>query len=122
VPRIRNLFRLSGPTVAWWAWRHRDEVIDWAHFGVRSARKLLRGDRDDPIVEARVRAALSTDPRTRRADGLRVEVHEGVVHLRGAVTSDVRDVAIAIAQRTNGVKRVEDELDIVGQRRRVLRR
>ena len=97
-------------------------MIDWAHFGVRSARKLLSGDRDDPTVEARVRVALSTDPRTRRADGLRVEVHEGAVHLRGAVRPDVRDVAIAIAQRTNGVKRVEDELDIVGQRRRVLRR
>jgi osmotically-inducible protein OsmY len=117
VRRVRDLARLSWPAVAWWTWRHRDEVIDWAHFGVRSTRKLLNGDRSDPVVEARVRAALANDPRTRRASGLRVEVHDGVVQLHGAVTPEVRDVAHALAGRTNGVTRVDDRVDIVGRRR-----
>jgi hypothetical protein len=116
VGRIRNLTRLSGPALAWWAWRHRDEVIDWADFGARSTRKLLSGDRRDPVLEARLRAALATDPRTRHASGLRVRVHDGVAELRGAVTPEVRDVALAIAQRTNGVTRVDDDLDLVGRR------
>jgi osmotically-inducible protein OsmY len=113
---IRDLVRLSGPALAWWAWRHRHEVIDWADFGLRSTRKVLRGERDDAVLEARVRAAFATDPRTRRADGLRVQVHDGVVELRGAVTPEVRDVAHAIAARTKGVKRVDDNVDIVGRR------
>jgi osmotically-inducible protein OsmY len=77
----------------------------------------LNGDRSDPVVEARVRAALANDPRTRRASGLRVEVHDGVVQLHGAVTPEVRDVAHALAGRTNGVTRVDDRVDIVGRRR-----
>jgi osmotically-inducible protein OsmY len=114
---MRDLFRLSGPALAWWAWRHRHEVMDWADFGVRSTRKVLMGERSDAVLEARVRAALATDPRTRRADGLRVQVQDGVVELRGAVTPEVRDVAHSIAARTKGVQRVEDKVDLVGRRR-----
>jgi hypothetical protein len=118
VKRLRRLFGLSGPALAWWAWEHRDEVLDWAAFGVRSTRQLLSGERSDPATEARIRAALATDSRTRRAPGLHVEVHDGVVRLDGAVPEGVRDVACNIAARTSGVRRVDDRLEVLGRRRR----
>ena len=46
-----------------------------------------------------------------------MQVHDGVVELCGAVTPEVRDVAHAIAARTKGLKRVEDQIDILGRRR-----
>ncbi|HZR12787.1 MAG TPA: BON domain-containing protein [Acidimicrobiia bacterium] len=116
---LRRLFGSSGPAVAWWAWEHRDEVLDWAGFGVRSTRKLLSGEGGDAATEARIRAALTTDSRTRRAPGLHVEVHDGVARLDGAVAEDVRDVACNIAARTAGVRRVEDRLEVLGRRRRL---
>lgn len=108
---------MSGPALAWWAWRHRDELIDWADFGARSVRKVFNGEAHDARLEARVRAGLATDPRTRRATGLRVQAEDGIAKLRGAVTPEVHDVARSIAARTDGVTRVDDELDIVGKRR-----
>jgi osmotically-inducible protein OsmY len=48
---------------------------------------------------------------------MRIEVQDGVVHLRGVVDEDVREVAVAIAKRTAGVDRVDDD-DLHEVRRR----
>jgi osmotically-inducible protein OsmY len=114
----KRILPISASAVALWAWRNRDEVLEWAGFGVRATQKLVAGDTADVATEARIRAALNGDRRTRHAPGLRLEVRDGVAYLRGVVDADVRDVAVAIAKRTTGVERVDDErLEEVRRRR-----
>ena len=113
---LRRYLPLSGSAIALWAWRNRDDVIDWAAFGVRSAQGLSRGYTDDVATAVRVRLALLGDPRTRRAPGLEVAVRDGVAVLRGIVDPEVRDVAVKLADRTEGVKKVDDRMDEIRRR------
>lgn len=116
---VKRLVPISGSALALWAWRNRDEVLEWAGFGVRATQKLVAGDTTDVKTEARLRAALNGDKRTRHAPGLRIEVRDGVVYLRGVVDDDVRDVAVKIAKRTTGVERVDDDaLDEIKTKKR----
>src|SRR5262249_35629072 len=85
----------------------RDDVIDWAAFGVRSAQSLVSGNTDDVATEARLRIALHGDRRTRRAPGLEVLVRDHVAVLKGIVDPEVRDVAVKLAERTEGGGRVD---------------
>lgn len=111
---MKKVLPFSGSALALWAWRNRDEVLEWAGFGVRATQKLVAGDTADVRTEARLRASLNGDKRTRHAPGLRIEVREGVAYLSGVVDEDVRDVALKIAKRTSGVERVDaDGLDEV---------
>ncbi|HEX6312606.1 MAG TPA: BON domain-containing protein [Acidimicrobiia bacterium] len=106
---FRRFIPISGSAIALWAWRNRDEVLEWTGFGVRAAQKLAAGDSADVKTEARVRASLNRDRRTRYAPGLRIEVLDGVVVLRGVIDEGVGDVAVAIAERTTGVERVDHD-------------
>jgi len=106
---VKKILPISGSALALWAWRNRDEVLEWAGFGVRATQKLVAGDTADVRTEARLRAALNSDKRTRHAPGLRIEVRDGVAYMSGVVDEDVRDVALKIAKRTSGVERVEDD-------------
>jgi osmotically-inducible protein OsmY len=107
---------LSGSALALWAWRNRDDVVDWAAFGVRSAQSLVNGSTDDVKAEARLRMALAGDRRTRQAPGLEVVVRDGVAVLKGIVDPEVHDVAVKLAERTEGVEKVDDRLDEVRRR------
>jgi osmotically-inducible protein OsmY len=113
---LKRYLPLSGSAIALWAWRNRDDVIDWAAFGVRSAQSLVSGNTDDVATEARLRMALHGDRRTRRAPGLDVMVRDGVAVLKGIVDPEVRDVAVKLAERTEGVKKVDDRMDEVRRR------
>ena len=113
---LRRYLPLSGSALALWAWRNRDDVIDWAAFGVRSAQGLVTGNTEDVATEARLRMALHGDRRTRRAPGLAVAVRDGVAVLRGIVDPEVRDVAVKLAERTEGVKKVDDRMDEIRPR------
>jgi osmotically-inducible protein OsmY len=113
---LKRYLPLSGSAIALWAWRNRDDVIDWAAFGVRSAQGLVSGNREDITTEARLRIALQGDRRTRRAAGLEVMVRDGVAVLKGIVDPEVRDVAVKLAERTEGVKKVDDRMDEVRRR------
>jgi hypothetical protein len=116
---VKRILPISGSALALWAWRNRDEVLEWAGFGVRATQKLVAGEGSDVAAEARLRASLNGDKRTRHAPGLRIEIRDGVAHLSGVVDRDVRDVAVKIAKRTSGVDRVEDDqLDEVRTRSR----
>ncbi len=116
---VKRIVPISASAIALWAWRNRDEVLEWAGFGVRATQKLVAGDTAEVATEARIRAALNGDRRTRHAPGLRLEVRDGVAYFGGVVDEDVRDVAVAIAKRTAGVERVDDErLEEVRRRRR----
>jgi len=107
---------LSGSALALWAWRNRDDVVDWAAFGVRSAQSLVSGNTDDVKTEARLRMALAKDRRTRHAPGLEVIVRDGIAVLKGIVDSEVHDVAVKIAERTEGIEKVDDRLEDVRRR------
>ena len=78
--RIRSLLRLTAPALAAFAWRNRDELFEWANFGLRAVQSALPGgsDLEDVKTEGRLRYALGMDRRTRRADGLHVEVFDGI--------------------------------------------
>ena len=114
---LKRYLPLSGSAIALWAWRNRDDVVDWAAFGVRSAQSLVSGNTDDVTTEARLRMALHGDRRTRRAPGLDVMVRDGVAVLKGIVDPEVRDVAVKLTARTEGVKKVDDRLDEIRPRR-----
>jgi len=113
---LKRYLPLSGSAIALWAWRNRDDVIDWAAFGVRSAQSLVSGNTDDVATEARLRMAIHGDRRTRRAPGLEVVVRDHVAVLKGIVDPEVRDVAVKLAQRTEGVEKVDDRMDEVRRR------
>jgi osmotically-inducible protein OsmY len=115
---VKRVAPLSASAVALWTWRNRDEVAEWLGFGARAVRKLAAGETSEVAIEARLRAALNSDKRTRHAPGLRIEVRDGVAYLRGVVDEDAHDVAVKIAKRTAGVERVDDdELDEVRPRK-----
>ena len=113
---LKRYLPMSGSAIALWAWRNRDDVIDWAAFGVRSAHSLVSGNTDDVATEARLRMALHGDRRTRRAPGLEVVVRDGVAVLKGIVEPEVRDVAVKLAERTHGVRKVDDRMDEIRPR------
>ena len=89
----------------------RAEVIDWAAFGVRAALSLASGNTHDVKAEARLRLALEKDRRTRHAPGLEVIVRDGVGVLDGVIDREVHGVAVKIAKRTKGIKKVDDLLE-----------
>jgi osmotically-inducible protein OsmY len=111
---IRRLVPVAVPLtrtgMALWAWRNRTELMDWAGFASRSVPRLQGDERGDVIVEARLRARLTNDHRTRGVEGLKVDVADGVATLSGLVTPDVHDAAVEIATGTRGVRRVRDTL------------
>lgn len=110
---LRRYLPLSGSALALWAWRKRDNVIDWTAFGIRSAQNLVNGNPDDPKAEARLRMALVRNRRVRSAPGLEVVVRDGIAVLKGVVDPQVHDVAVKLAVRTQGIEKVDDRLDEV---------
>jgi osmotically-inducible protein OsmY len=99
--------------LAYWAWRNREEVVDWAAYGVRAVQNVVAGNTEDVIVEGRLRFALLGDRRTRGAIGLEVVVRDGVAILHGLVDPGVREVALRIAEQTEGVMKIDDRLSVL---------
>jgi hypothetical protein len=108
---LKRYLPLSASALALWAWRERDNVIDWTAFGIRSAQNLVNGNTDDPKAEARLRMALVTNTQVRNAPGLEVMVRDGIAVLTGVVDPQVHDIAVKLARRTQGIKKVDDRLD-----------
>lgn len=102
--------------LAYWAWRNREEVVDWAAYGVRAIQNVVAGNTEDVVVEGRLRMAFLGDRRTRGAIGLEVLVRDGVTILNGLVDPGVREVALRIAERTEGVKEIDDRLTVLTPR------
>lgn len=120
---VRGALPISRVGVALWAWNNRDEVVRWGAFALDAAGRLASGDASDVVAEAKLRARLTGDARTRGADGLRVSVADGVATLSGEVPAEVRDAALAIATAVGGVERVRDDMTTsVGRLGRVRRR
>jgi len=96
--------------MAMWAWHNRDELLAWAGFVAAIAPKIVDGKANDVVTEAKLRARLTADARTRGAAGLRVSVTDGVATLAGVVEPDVHDVALDLATSTGGINRVRDDI------------
>jgi osmotically-inducible protein OsmY len=103
-------------TAATWAWKNRRELGRWAGFVWRAVPPSSAG-RDDMLTEARLRAALAKDRRTRGVPSLAVRVADGTAFLQGRVSPDLHDLAALIAQKTKGVRRVECRIEDKGRRR-----
>jgi osmotically-inducible protein OsmY len=116
----RTLFReqvaAAATALAYWAWNNREEVVDWAAYGVRSVMNLVEGNTDDVAVEGRLRLKLLGEARTRRAFGLEVQVRDGVTILKGMVDPGVREIALRIAESTEGVDTIDDRLEVLHPR------
>lgn len=77
----------------------------------RSAEQYI----DDTALTAKIKAELATDP-TAKAHQIDVEINEGVVQLNGFVDSQAnREAAERIARNAEGVKDVENNLQVRGE-------
>ena len=111
---LRGALPISRVGMALWAWNNRDELVKWGGFAVGAVGRLAEGESSDVVTEARLRARLTADARTRGADGLRVSVADGVATLSGRVPREVHDAALDIATAASGVHRVRDDMDVMG--------
>lgn len=93
-------------TAVLWAWRNRHELGRWAGFAWRA---LTPGgeNREDVIAEARLRAALARDERTRGIPTLGVRVAGAAATLDGRMSSPLHDLVYSIAEGTKGVAHIE---------------
>jgi len=117
VPRLRSLLPVSRLTVGLWVWRHRAEILGWAQFAGKAAKRLAAGETDDVMAEARLRMSFTAEARTRDVAALDVDVRNGVATLRGRVPPEVHDAAVDVATRNDKV-RVRDELEDTRRSRR----
>jgi len=111
-----KLFPLSRAAAAWWAWRNRRELGRWARFAWRAVPPTT-GNRADLLAEARLRASITADARTRGAASLHVRVTAQTASLEGSLPPDVHDLVVAIAGRTKGVVHIECSIRDRGRRR-----
>jgi osmotically-inducible protein OsmY len=120
---LRRLIKTAVPVsrvgAAMFLWRNRDEVAKWAGFVGGAVPKLADGNVSDVVAEARLRARLTADSRTRGADGLRVSVRDGVATLSGVVDPAVHDVALGLATSSSGIVKVRDDLQHARRRTRL---
>ena len=111
---VKGALPISRMGMALWAWNNRDELVKWGGFAVGAVGRLAEGESSDVMTEAKLRARLTGDSRTRGADGLRVSVADGVATLSGTVPAEVRDAALDIATAASGVHRVRDVMAVSG--------
>ncbi|HEX9991815.1 MAG TPA: BON domain-containing protein [Acidimicrobiales bacterium] len=114
---VRRLVPYSRVGMAVWAYRHRQDIADWAGHGVRSVSRLVNGEGGDVVAETRLRAALAADRDTKGAKGLQVSVRHGVAELRGRVEPSTALAAVRVAERIPGVRNVRDATAGVRSRR-----
>lgn len=110
-----RLLPISRATAGLWAWKNRRELGRWAGFAWRAIPPSAAA-RDDVVAEARLRAALAKDARTRGTPSFSVRVVGGTAFLEGYLPPDPHDLVASIAQRTKGVARVECRIADKGRR------
>ena len=104
-----NLLRFIPVTraaAALWAWRNRRELGRWMAFAWRAVPPFT-GDRDDLVTEAKLRAAISRDERTRGLPTLAVRVADGTAFLDGRMAAPLHDLVYSIADSTIGIGAIE---------------
>ena len=104
--RFVKMIPVTRGAAALWAWKNRHELGRWAGFAWRA---LTPGgeSREDVVAEARLRAALARDERTRGLRTLVVRVVGATSILDGRMSSPLHDLVYSIAEGTRGVSAVE---------------
>lgn len=113
--RFLRLIPITRATAALWAWRNRREVGKWLGFAWR-ALPPSANDRDDLFTEAKLRAALARDERTRGLPTLAVRVDDGTAIIGGRLASGLHDLVYSIAEATNGIRAIECRISDRGAR------
>lgn len=94
------------------------QKVDHANSDVKADRAAVTAQVKDSWTTAKTKIALFGDDRVRGTQ-VNVETNKGVVMLRGKVDSDgAKKAAEEIARRTEHVKGVENELQVVAPRNR----
>jgi hypothetical protein len=104
--RFLRLIPVTRATAALWAWRNRREVGRWLGFAWR-ALPPSGSDRDDLLTEAKLRAGLAKDERTRGLPTLAVRVVDRTAFLDGRMAPGLHDLVVSIAESTKGIRRIE---------------
>ena len=88
------------------------QTADSAGSKIDSSMKKVDGYMDDSGITAKAKAALVDDDAIKSTD-ISVKTHSGVVTLSGFVTSqDQAEKAVAVVQKIEGVKSVNDKLHV----------
>jgi osmotically-inducible protein OsmY len=103
--KFLRMIPITRATAALWAWRNRREVGRWLGFAWR-ALPPAGNEREDLVTEARLRAALSKDERTRGLPTLSVRVDRGIATLDGRLAPQLHDLVSSIAESTKGVRSI----------------
>lgn len=105
--RLRSSLRsVATVSSAWWIWRHRVEVQRWWRY-LRALPSRRGVGRSDLFLEARVRAAMSSDPRLTGKRGIEVDgVTDGVAVLVGRPDDVLTRIATEVVANVNGVREV----------------
>jgi osmotically-inducible protein OsmY len=106
---------ITRATAALWAWRNRREVGRWLGFAWR-ALPPSGSDRDELLTEAKLRAGLAKDERTRGLPTLSVRVEDGTAFLDGRLAPGLHDLVARIAESTKGVRAIECRIGDRGTR------
>lgn len=106
MPRIFRWLPIGRTAAALWAWRNRRELGRWLGFAWRAV-PPSSARRDDLVTEARLRAALASDERTRGVPTLAVRVRSGEAVLDGSLDPGLHDLVYRAAETTKGVRRVD---------------
>jgi osmotically-inducible protein OsmY len=94
-------------------WANRRDVARWAKFAKRVATPASRPRPQDIKLEAKVRAALSSDPALRNDPSIRdVRVRDGVVVLEAPAEWHNKTIALARVREVKGVESVHTALDV----------
>jgi len=96
---------ITRATAALWAWRNRREVGRWLGFVWRAV-PPSGSNRWDLLAEAKLRAALAKDERTRGLPTLSVRVVDGTAFLDGRLAPEVHDLVVSIAGSTTGIRAI----------------
>lgn len=106
MPGIFRWLPIGRAAAALWAWRNRRELGRWVGFAWRAV-PPSSARRGDLLTEARLRAALAAEERTRGVPSLAVQVSQGEAILDGRLSEEVHQLVYGIATSTKGVRRVE---------------
>jgi hypothetical protein len=104
--RYLRIIPVTRTTAALWAWRNRRELGRWAGFALRALTPTGES-REDVLTEARLRAALARDERTRGLPTLAVRVSGATAILDGRMSSPLHDLVYSIAESIRGVASIE---------------
>jgi hypothetical protein len=93
-------------------WANRRDVARWGRFVRRASSRNMRPTKQDLMLEARVRASLSSDPLLRQDPSIRdVRVRDGVVVLETPREWHNKSLAVTRLSQVKGVESVHTAAD-----------